>query len=85
MNIGVLARRGLPLPELFREATDSLAREIDFDAYCWETLDPATLLPTSGVTGNLPQSSAPAFFENEYGHEDFNKFDQMFAEGIVVR
>jgi DNA-binding CsgD family transcriptional regulator len=80
-----LTRAGLSLAELFAAASRLLEPLVGFDAYCWETLDPATLLPTSGVTQNLPRESAPAFFENEYGCEDFNKFDQMFSAGVNAR
>jgi DNA-binding CsgD family transcriptional regulator len=81
-----LTRSGLPIAELFEQAGALLRALVPFDAICWETLDPATLLPTSGVTENLPRESAPAFFRNEYGGgEEFNRFDAMFATGVIVR
>lgn len=80
-----LARAGLDPPALFEAATDLLRPAIGFWAHCWETLDPVTLLPTSGVTENLPPESAPAYFENEYGQDDFNKFEDLVREGIVAR
>src|ERR1041385_9309901 len=80
-----LTRAGLPIRELFTEATRILRPLVELDAVCWETLDPATLLPTSGVTEGLPQESAPAYFENEYGCDDYNKFDQLFAPGVTAQ
>lgn len=81
-----LTRSGLAVSELFARSTEVLRKLVAFDAICWETLDPASLLPTSGVTENLPQESAAAFFKNEYGGgEEFNRFDAMYAAGVFVR
>lgn len=80
-----LTRDGLDAPALFEAATVLLRPVVGFWAHCWETLDPVTLLPTSGVTENLPRESAPAYFENEYGQDDFNKFEDLLREGIAAR
>lgn len=80
-----IARQGLTVPALFDAATQILQPAVGCWAYCWETLDPVTLLPTSGVTHNLPPRSAPAYFENEYGQEDFNKFEDLLASGVAAR
>ena len=80
-----ISRQGLALPDLFEAATRVLQPAVGCWAYCWETLDPVTLLPTSGVTHNLPPESAPAYLENEYGQEDFNKFEDLLASGMAAR
>lgn len=80
-----ITRQGLDVPALFDAATQVLQPALGCWAYCWETLDPVTLLPTSGVTHNLPPESAPAYFENEYGQEDFNKFEELVASGVAAR
>ena len=80
-----ITRQGLAPPALFDAATQVLQPAVGCWAYCWETLDPVTLLPTSGVTHNLPPESAPAYLENEYGQEDFNKFEDHLASGIAAR
>lgn len=80
-----ITRAGLAPPELFAQAGEVLKAAAGFTASCWETLDPVTLLPTSGVTENLPKASAPAYFENEYLHEDFNKFDELLAADVPAR
>ncbi len=80
-----ISRQGLAVPALFEAATQVLQPAVGCWAYCWETLDPVTLLPTSGVTHNLPPESAPAYLENEYGQEDFNKFEDLLASGMSAR
>lgn len=80
-----ITRQGLEIRALFDAATEILQPALGSWAYCWETLDPVTLLPTSGLTHNLPPESAPAYFENEYGHEDFNKFEDLFASRMAAR
>ncbi len=80
-----MTRAGLDSPALFDAATELLRPAVGFWAHCWETLDPVTLLPTSGLTENLPPDSAPAYFDNEYGQEDFNKFEDLLRDGIVAR
>lgn len=37
------------------------------------------------MTENLPRESAGAYFENEYGQDDVNKFEDLLAEGIASR
>jgi DNA-binding CsgD family transcriptional regulator len=74
----VLACRGTTDPgTLFERIGPQVRRAIPFDAACWETTDPATVLPTSGMSVNLPEDAVPAYFENEYGHPDVNKFHDL--------
>lgn len=80
-----LTRNGLDVPTLFEAATRLFQPTLECWAYCWETLDPVTLLPTSGLTHNLPRESAPAYLENEYGQEDFNKFEDLLNAGVAAR
>lgn len=68
-----LARAGLDLNSLFAEASRLLQKAVPFDAACWHTLDPATLLETSHLTENLPVES-PRAAEIEYLYEDYNQF-----------
>lgn len=83
----VLACRGTTDPgTLFERIGPQIRRAIPFDAACWETTDPATVLPTSGMSVNLPEDAVPAYFENEYGHADVNKFsDLALREPPVAR
>ncbi len=50
-----------------------LKRAVPFDAACWHTLDPATLLETSHLTLNLPVENSVAT-EIEYLEQDYNQF-----------
>lgn len=68
-----LAHAGHQLPELFRRGTEVLQQAVPFDAGCWHTLDPATLLETSHDVVNLPFEN-PRASELEYLYDDFNQF-----------
>jgi hypothetical protein len=72
-GIARLARSDLDLNTLFAEVLHALGRVVPFDAACWHTLDPATLLETSHLTRNLPVENHRAT-EIEYLHEDYNQF-----------
>ncbi len=72
-GIARLARSDLDLNTLFGEVLYALRRVVPFDAACWHTLDPATLLETSHLTWNLPVEKHRAT-EIEYLHEDYNQF-----------
>ncbi len=68
-----VAHAGHALPELFDHASRVLRKAVAFDAACWHTLDPATLLETSHHVENLPLEN-PHASELEYLHDDFNQF-----------
>ena len=72
-RITALARQGLDLPTLWRESTEVIRTAIPhYQAPCWYTLDPASLLVTShfneGVT-ELPGE----WLAQEYYREDVNQ------------
>ena len=71
--LGRLAQAGLDVPGLFDEVMPLLKRAVPFDAACWHTLDPATLLETSHLTLNLPVEN-PVATEIEYLEDDYNQF-----------
>lgn len=68
-----LVHAGSDLAVLFREAGRLLRRVVPFDAACWHTLDPATLLETGHVVENLPLEN-PRAAEIEYLYQDYNQF-----------
>ena len=72
-EIARLAHAGLRLPALFEEAARVLRKVVPYEAACWHTLDPGTLLETSHQVENLPFEN-PLASELEYLHEDFNQF-----------
>ena len=52
-EVSVLAGRGLARQDYYRELAARLRRTIEFDAACWHTLDPQTLLMTSDAPEEL--------------------------------
>lgn len=68
-----VVRAGLDIEALFHEVTSLLKRTVPFDAACWHTLDPATLLETSHLTVHLPVEN-PIATEIEYLEKDYNQF-----------
>ena len=71
-RIAALAGRGLDLPTLWRESTDSLATAVPhYMSPCWYTLDPASLLVTSHFQEELLELP-PEWLAHEYYKEDFH-------------
>ncbi|HZQ65475.1 MAG TPA: helix-turn-helix transcriptional regulator [Gaiellaceae bacterium] len=83
-EVSLLASRGLPRPDYYRELAARLRRTVEFDAACWHTLDPQTLLMTSDApeelldNGFLQLEDAPAvgarLVASEYLVDDVNTF-----------
>lgn len=53
---------------------DVLRKAVPFDAACCTAVDPQTLLSTGAVTEEGVETIHYQLFENEYMHEDFNKY-----------
>jgi DNA-binding CsgD family transcriptional regulator len=93
-EIDVLAARGLPPGQFFREAAHRLRRVIDADATCWHTLDPETLVMTSDAPEELveegvftPQTAmaaGEAIVASEYLREDVNTFAALASRRAPV-
>ena len=64
-----LLHRGLGLTEYFEAADRALVRLVPFDASCWLSLDPATLLPTSHFSHEYRFDQLLALAANEYLEE----------------
>jgi DNA-binding CsgD family transcriptional regulator len=83
-EVSVLTGRGLARHDYYRELSARLRRTIEFDAACWHTLDPQTLLMTSDApeelieNGFLRLEDAPAvgprLVASEYLIDDVNTF-----------
>ncbi|GAB2645536.1 LuxR C-terminal-related transcriptional regulator [Kribbella swartbergensis] len=72
-RIAALTRQGLDLPTLWREATDALRGAVPhYQAPCWFTLDPASLLVTSHFNEGMPELPQEWMAE-EYYDDDVNK------------
>ncbi|MCM3783458.1 helix-turn-helix transcriptional regulator [Neobacillus mesonae] len=62
----------------YRQTVTNLLRDvIPFDAYCFTTVDPQTLLSTGAVAEDGVEAIHHALFINEYQGEDFNKYRAM--------
>lgn len=66
----------------YREMVIQLLRSVvPFDAACCTTVDPRTLLSTGAVTEHSVEKIHHLLFENEYQHEDFNKYTSLVQAG----
>jgi DNA-binding NarL/FixJ family response regulator len=93
-EIALLADRGMPPDDYFREASARLGRVVDYDATCWHTLDPETRLITSDAPHELVElgvftaETAPAagagVVASEYFRSDFNTFAALAARRVPV-
>jgi DNA-binding CsgD family transcriptional regulator len=77
--------RGLDSTQFRREAITRLRTAVPFDAVCFPTADPATLMITSNVGEGLPREAAQGFFRVEYGAADYNKFARLARSRKRVR
>ena len=69
-----LLHEELDLPGFFGAADRLLARHVPFDASCWLSLDPETLLPTSHYSRAYRVRDMLRLVSNEYLEDDYNKF-----------
>jgi len=75
-----LARRcyaGLDGPAFQAEVVRSLHTLLSLDAVFFATADPATLLFTSAVSEEPLAGASARFLDNEFGHQDVNKFQSL--------
>ena len=69
----------------YREAVVRLIQEVvPFDAYCFTTIDPRTLLSTGAVAESGVEKMHHSLFINEYQTEDFNKYAKMIHDNDVA-
>jgi DNA-binding CsgD family transcriptional regulator len=76
---------GLPFAELRGEVLNRLGRLLPIDAVWWAAADPATLLFTDTYRAALPADSTAYFVENEFLHDDFNKWSELARDRDGVR
>ncbi len=83
-----LAKRcyaGLEVGALQSEVLWGLREVMSIDAAFFATVDPATILFTSVITEAPLDAATPLFLENEFGHDDVNKFTALASVGDQVR
>jgi DNA-binding CsgD family transcriptional regulator len=69
-----LLQRELDVTAYFDAADRLLAQYVTFEASCWLSLDPETLLPTSHFSRAYGVADMLGLVTNEYLEDDFNKF-----------
>jgi len=71
-------------PFAFRRQARGLVHEVvPFDASCWLTMDPASILMTGGLF-DYPVEVAPALARNEFEEEDVNKMVVLARQPLPV-
>ncbi|MBS4207100.1 LuxR C-terminal-related transcriptional regulator [Bacillus sp. FJAT-50079] len=55
-----------------------IKRRIPYEAYCFTTVDPQTLLSTGAITDERIEVLHPQLFENEYIEKDMNRYIELF-------
>lgn len=72
-----LLQRGLGLPAYFEAADRTLARLVPFEASCWLSLDPGTMLPTTHYSREYGFDHLLQLAANEFLQDDVNKFADL--------
>jgi DNA-binding CsgD family transcriptional regulator len=79
-----LLHRGFDLPAYLEAADSALARLVPFEASCWLSLDPATMLPTSHFSREYGFDQLLQLAANEYLDEDINRFADLARAELPV-
>jgi DNA-binding CsgD family transcriptional regulator len=72
-----LGHAGLDVAEFRRQSLGMLRSLISIDAAFFATVDPATLLFTGALAEEPLAAATPLFLDNEFGHDDVNKFARL--------
>ena len=72
-----LRHRGLGLSDYLDAADRALIRLVPFEASCWLSLDPATMLPTSHFSREYSFDHLMSLVANEFLEDDTNKFADL--------
>jgi DNA-binding CsgD family transcriptional regulator len=78
-------RSGLEPSALRAVVLPRLRKVVPVDALWWAAADPATLLFTQSYREELPEESGPYFVENEFLHDDVNKWTELARDPAGVR
>jgi DNA-binding CsgD family transcriptional regulator len=78
-------RSGLDPDALRAAVLPRLRQVVPIDALWWAAVDPATLLFTQAYRENLPADSGAYFVENEFLHDDVNKWTDLAKARSGVR
>jgi DNA-binding CsgD family transcriptional regulator len=78
-------RSGLDPDALRAAVLPRLRKAVPIEALWWAAADPATLLFTRSYREELPEESGPYFVENEFLHQDVNKWTELAHHRAGVR
>lgn len=79
-----LCHAGLDSRTLRTEIIKELRKVIPTDVFFFTTADPATLLFTGAVVDEILERATPQFLENEFLHNDVNKFSWLARNATPV-
>ena len=77
-------RSGLDADALRAAVLPRLRKAVPIDALWWASADPATLLFTRSYREELPEASGPYFVDNEFLHQDVNKWTRLARDATGV-
>ncbi|HEX9554779.1 MAG TPA: helix-turn-helix transcriptional regulator [Streptosporangiaceae bacterium] len=77
-------RSGLDADSLRAAVLPRLRKAVPIDALWWASADPATLLFTRSYREELPETSGPYFVDNEFLHQDVNKWTELACQATGV-
>jgi DNA-binding CsgD family transcriptional regulator len=84
-EIASICRSGLDHDALRAAVLPRIRKALPIDALWWAAADPATLLFTRTYREELPAESGPYFVENEFLHDDVNKWTELAQDPAGVR
>jgi DNA-binding CsgD family transcriptional regulator len=84
-SVAQACRAGLDPDALRAAVLPRLRQVVPVDALWWAAADPATLLFTRSYREELPEESGPYFVENEFLHDDVNKWTELARDPAGVR
>src|SRR3954453_21274460 len=84
-DIAQLSEQALDKDDFCWAAGERIAEAVDFDASCWHTHDPATLLITSHIVERLPFCRFALLAPNEYVADAVNLFAELATSRRRVR
>jgi DNA-binding CsgD family transcriptional regulator len=83
-TVARVCRSGLDPDALRAAVLPRLRKVVPVDALWWAAADPATLLFTRSYREELPEESGPYFVENEFLHQDVNKWTELARDPAGV-
>ncbi|WP_212908589.1 LuxR C-terminal-related transcriptional regulator [Streptomyces sp. TS71-3] len=83
-DIERICRLGLDSRTLRSRVMARLRRDVRYDAFCFGTVDPWTLLVTDDVSEGIPPGNAALASHNEYLESDVDKFADLARSGRTV-